>query len=207
MNSYLNNLASLQATPGDSFKYVNTNFAILAQMLMISRGASTYDEMLATLFERASLNMPNTGTIPSNHPSIDHLAQGYLKNGRLQPNFALPTWPAFLGAGGIYSTIGDMLVWLQFNLNQLQSPYNGLLTMIQEIRFIIGTGRATSLGWFAKDVSGTTRFDKNGGTGGFHSYIGFWPGPKIGVVVLCNSALGSPVDALGHHILDELLPR
>jgi len=40
----------------------------------------------------------------------------------------------------------------------------------------------------------------NGGTGGYHSFIGFDPRRKIGVVVLSNSTLS--IDDIGFHILN-----
>jgi CubicO group peptidase (beta-lactamase class C family) len=55
--------------------------------------------------------------------------------------------------------------------------------------------------------------DKNGGTSGFHSWLGFLPDSKIGAVLLCNTSMpgslkinqgGSAVDNLGQAILQAL---
>ncbi len=44
----------------------------------------------------------------------------------------------------------------------------------------------------------------NGGTGGFHSYLGFDPARRVGVVVLANSSVD--LDDIGRHLLDPTLP-
>jgi hypothetical protein len=41
----------------------------------------------------------------------------------------------------------------------------------------------------------------NGENAGFHSFIGFDPGRRVGVVVLANAAVS--IDAIGFHILDQ----
>ncbi len=41
----------------------------------------------------------------------------------------------------------------------------------------------------------------NGGTGGFHSFVGFDKNKRIGVVVLSNST--NDIDDIGLHLLEE----
>jgi len=224
MYDYLNGLGSLCAQPGTKFKYVNTNFGIIADLLMRINSFSTYADALSSLISGAGLQMPNTGVIDSNTPSIPNLAQGYQFNGDIETNYALSTWPALLGAGGIYSTLDDMLEWLQFNMGLTGSScYLALLPTLQQIWFPSGKESGEGLGWFVQNLKlhvppfkgiDMTLIDKDGGTYGFHSWIGFLPGARMGTVILCNSALsgqnkinkhGSPVDNLGKAILQALL--
>ena len=44
----------------------------------------------------------------------------------------------------------------------------------------------------------------NGGTGGYHSFIGFDPARHVGVVVLANSA--ASIDDIAFHLLDPRIP-
>lgn len=225
MNDYLNGLGGLSFQPGTQFEYVNTNFGIIADLLMQINSFDTYGDALASLISGAGLQMPNTGVIDSNTPSITNLAQGYQFNGDIETNYGLSTWPALLGAGGIYSTIDDMLQWLQFNMGLTgSSSYIALLPTLQQIWFSTGKESGTGLGWFVSHLTmpmpppfkkiKVPLIDKDGGTYGFHSWIGFLPSSTMGAVVLCNGALsgknkinkhGSPVDNLGKAILQALL--
>jgi CubicO group peptidase (beta-lactamase class C family) len=203
----------LPEQPGTAFRYVNTNFGMIAELLMAMGSYADYGDMLRQLISDAQLAMPNTGIVACNRPntpgqcSIPNLAQGYDGNGTPQPNYALPTWPALRGAGAIHATLDDMLSWLCFNMGLTSSPMNDVLPVVHQLRFEHGgPGRGQALGWFITSLNGATLLDKNGGTGGFHAWIGFLPDSTSGVVVLCNAALGgsSPVDALGRAILAAL---
>src|SRR4029078_4006477 len=129
---------------------------------------------------------------------ISNLAQGYQFNGDIETNYALSTWPALLGAGGIYSTIDDMLQWLQFNMGLTgSSSYIALLPTLQQIWFPSGKESGEGLGWFIRHLTiplppfrgiKVPLIDKDGGTYGFHSWIGFLQGSTLGAVVLCNGA-------------------
>jgi len=211
MHDYLTNdfPKGLPVRPGTAFKYVNTNFGIIAELVMLVNGYADYDDALQALIASAELAMPDTGVITSNTPSIPNLAQGYRSNGDVERDYALPTWPALRGAGGIYSSLGDMLYWLQFNMGLTDSPYNDLLPITQQVRFPAGSTKGEGLGWFVGTPNGMTTISKDGGTSGFHSWIGFTPDSTTGVVVLCNTSLPggstpSPVDALGLAILEAL---
>ena len=210
MHEYLAGLI-LPVKPGTQYRYVNTNFAMIAELLMLMEGFSEYDEALQALIARAGLAMGSTGVIESNTPAVPNLAQGYRLNGDIQTNYAMRSWPALQGAGGIYSTLDDMLQWLQFNMALTESPLNGLLPMLQKVSFSRGPSKGQGLGWFVSLLQGTdlVLIDKNGDTGAFHSWIGFLPEAGVGTVLLCNTSMSawpegagpSPVDALGPAIL------
>jgi CubicO group peptidase (beta-lactamase class C family) len=216
LHAYLENdfPDGLPSQPGTEFVYVNTNFGIIAELLMLAGGYASYADLLqAELITAGQLAMPSTGVVTSNTPSIPNLAQGYNADGTVQPNFALNSWPALQGAGAIYSTLDDTLEWLRFNMGQTCSPLNDVLSMTQQQWFPQGgSGGGEGLGWFVNPMDGATVISKDGGTSGFHSWIGFTSDSSWGVVVLCNGQLrtgapggGSPVDALGRAILRTLL--
>lgn len=211
MHEYLTSLGSLPKQPGTKYKYVNTNFGIIAELVMLISGVTSYKDALGKLIRATGLWMPHTSVIESNTPVIPHLAKGYHPDGKVAKDYALTTWPAFQGAGAIHSRLDDMLVWLQFNMGLTDSDYNDLLGTLHQVWFPAGGQYGHGLGWDISDQDGTTVVSKNGGTNGFHSWIGFTPGSQTGAVVLCNSALKttesggkSPVDALGLAILAAL---
>ena len=107
----------------------------------------------------------------------------------------VPAWdiPALVAAGGLRSSVEDMLVYLRANLGLVETPLDAALAETHKKRGPASGGMTMGLGWHitADDV-----IWHNGGTGGFHSYVGFHKGTKTGVVVLGNSQTGV-VDVLG----------
>lgn len=62
---------------------------------------------------------------------------------------------------------------------------------------------ATGLGWYISKHPYGTIVWKNGGAGGFRSYVAFWDDLPLGVVVLANSN-DEMIDLIGLRILQSL---
>jgi len=60
------------------------------------------------------------------------------------------------------------------------------------------------LSWLTTRTYGRDIVWHNGGTGGFHSFIGLDPDRRVAVVVLANSA--RDIDDIGMHLLEPRLP-
>ena len=70
MHEYLAGI-SLPVKPGKQYKYVNTNFAIIAELLMFVGGFGEYEDALECLIKHAGLEMGHTGVFqrPVDRPS------------------------------------------------------------------------------------------------------------------------------------------
>lgn len=93
MHTYLGN-GRLLDKPGTVYKYVNTNFAIIAELLILIGGFDTYENAFQNMIGDAGFKMAHSGVIRSNNPTVANLAQGYHSNGNVA-DFAMTTWPAF----------------------------------------------------------------------------------------------------------------
>jgi hypothetical protein len=61
------------------------------------------------------------------------------------------------------------------------------------------------LGWHVRQGTGGMQIVwHNGGTGGYHSWAGYDPARRVGVVVLTNSP--ESIDDIGFHLLDPARP-
>ena len=60
------------------------------------------------------------------------------------------------------------------------------------------------LGWLIEHRRGRDYAWHNGGTGGYHSFVGLEPVRGVGIVILSNSAWD--IDDIGMHLLDEQFP-
>ena len=76
--------------------------------------------------------------------------------------------------------------------------------LTEAVEFDAGPTMRIGLAWHIMGPDSAAVFWHNGGTGGYHSFIGFDPRRRIGVVVLSNSTL--TVDDIGFHVLNPAVP-
>ena len=102
---------------------------------------------------------------------------------------AVPGWTfdALAPAGGLLSTANDQLRMLDAQLaahRNAQTPVAATLRRSQAL--VLDTAESkVAYGWM---VDKTGRYWHNGGTGGYHSFVGFDPQKNIAVVVLAATA-------------------
>ncbi|MCA9255883.1 MAG: DUF3471 domain-containing protein, partial [Phycisphaerales bacterium] len=108
---------------------------------------------------------------------------------------------ALAGAGAIRSTASDMTRFLAFNMGLEHCGLDAALKAAQTPRSETGSpDLEMALGWHIWKRHGAEIFWHNGGTAGFHSFCGFRPDKKLGVVVLANDTYN--IDAIGLHALE-----
>jgi D-alanyl-D-alanine-carboxypeptidase/D-alanyl-D-alanine-endopeptidase len=132
------------------------------------------------------------------------LAQGH--NSSLERT---PLWdlPAFAGAGAVRSSANDLLVILEACLGKRNTPLNQALALLLETRRPTGmAGIEAGLGWFVSSFRGNQMVWKDGGTGGFGTFIGFSPEREQGAQVLTNAGNWNGIRDIGMHLIDETYP-
>ena len=184
----LNFLSSYRLTraPGERYEYSNLAFALLGHAL--ARSANTTWAALVHRQIIGPLQLRDT-TIELNPEQFGRRAQGYGPRGNPAPLHS-NQWPLMAPAGGLYSTMDDMLDYLAYNMSERQTPLDDLLPMMHQARHA-GPRPQTQvgLGWEIQQTPNGEIIWKNGATPGFHCYIGFNQSTKTGVVVLTNSAM------------------
>jgi serine-type D-Ala-D-Ala carboxypeptidase/endopeptidase len=187
--------------PGTHFLYSNLGVALLAHALAKAAGAPW-----GTLVERditAKRGMPDT-RLKLTEEERRRLATGYNQaGGTAREN--MPTWPAFNGAGALFSTVNDMQRFLAWNMGEVKSELDDVLDELHRPRFPLQQpGAGIGLAWHTQPLgAGSSIIWKNGRTLGYSAYIGFVPGAKTGIVILTNAA-SCPATRLGVRILATL---
>ena len=181
------NEAKLTREPGQKYEYSSWASALLAEALVRVAKAEDYQALL----EREVLSKLGMGetTIRPSAVGDTRVAQGYTRGGYAAP-WNLSTWPAFNGGGALYSTMGDMVKYLSFNLGLAQTSLNSVLSVVHQPRARgLTPSHNVGLAWNISDFPklNLTIIGKEGGTLGFSSYIGLIRGEPTGVVVLANS--------------------
>jgi CubicO group peptidase (beta-lactamase class C family) len=114
-----------------------------------------------------------------------HLALGHNAEGKVTPNWDLPT---LAGAGALRSTMNDMLLFLRANLDPASSRLARVMQMTHQSRRPTSRPDMTiGLTWHIRRVDGDEVTWHNGGTGGYRTWIGFDAAHRTGAVVLTNS--------------------
>ena len=194
-------LASYELTRdiGSRMEYSNLGLGLLGCALAQAAGKS-YDSMVE---ERVCqpLGMRYT-CIELSMEQRPRLAQPY-------DEFLAPTKntdiAVLAGAGALRSDMDDMLKFVAAELGLTTTP---LASAMQETQRVRNTANSPTLdiglGWFIDKKSDPPIWWHNGGTAGYHGFVGFRPAVKTGVVVLANTSLD--VDDIALHLLDPGRP-
>ena len=151
---------------GRRFAYSNLGYALLG--LALSRAASApYEELVEERICRP-LGLDRTMFTPPVNRSR-----------RMTPHrrvgAPVPPWhlAAMAPAGGLWSTVDDVLTWLRALVHLDDTPLGAAIALACRPRVEVTPGRlAVGLGWFVDAAGETPVAFHNGGTGGFSSFGG-----------------------------------
>ena len=174
---------------GARYRYSNLGYGVLGDVLARRVGV-TYAEALQR-FVLNPLDLAATDVAVDSACAQPHTAMG-------RP---VPAWNlrALTPAGGVHSTLADMIRWLHANLAE-QRPLDARLHTARENSG--GRNRSVALAWHVDGEGDRRVVWHNGRTGGSSSVIAFAPAHGTGVVVLANNSAG--VDALGLRLLHAI---
>lgn len=190
----------LPRDPGVKWVYSNLSFGLLG-LALAHRAGTGYGALVQERICQP-LGMQSTGTITT--PTMaQRLAIGHSAD-----LVTVPSWTftdAMAGAGALRSTANDLLTFLAAAMGRKESP------LTQAFSALLSVQRPTeapfideALGWMIDSRGGGKIIWKDGGTGGYASFIGYDPASTSAVVVLSNAA--NSVDDLGLHLLDSRYP-
>jgi D-alanyl-D-alanine-carboxypeptidase/D-alanyl-D-alanine-endopeptidase len=189
--------ARLKGPPGEKLRYSNFGFGLLGHVLA-RRGGADFEHIVR---ERICdpLGLRDTSMAVSRAAEA-RVAQGHNRRRKSVSPWDLPT---LAGAGTLRSTVGDLLRFLEL---QLQEPTTslGCAAATTHVPRMKRGPLEQCLGWVSLPLlrSPHRMLWHNGGTGGFRSFVGLVSARQLGVVVLSNSARS--VDAVGFRILERL---
>ncbi|RIW13361.1 class A beta-lactamase-related serine hydrolase [Algoriphagus lacus] len=187
---FLNDLnqVKLDTIPGYKFNYSNSGPQLLKYIL-----EDVYQMSFNDLLKRFLLKPLKMKATTSSFERVDlkNLAEGYNSKGRLTPYI-----PENLdAAGGIFSTVSDMLEYLKFHLDE----ENEVVSLSHQVTVGDLTRYAIGLNWQEVLTPGNhKKIWQSGGTFGFSSYGVLYPELGIAIVLLTNEADTTAQTDLGH---------
>ncbi len=182
-----------------AFLYSNLGVGLLGQALAERAGRSYPDQLREEI--TGPLGMTDT-VVQLSADQQRRFIQGY--DDKHRPVHA---WDmdALAGAGGIRSTAGDMLAYVEANLHpEKYSPLTSAFVLSHQLRANEERGQQIALAWAYGADTGTYWHD--GATAGFAAHVFFNPREDCAAVVLLNGQdpLLSPY-LIGEHIRQRLL--
>ena len=196
---YLSN-HKLGFKPGKHYEYANLGFGLLGHVLELRAGRS-YEELVVSRI-CAPLGMDDT-RITLTDSMQQRLARGH--NMGLAP---VANWDfsALAGAGALRSTPNDLLKFLQMCLG----PGDGPVAAAQKLALVERRPRAdqrdVASGWFVASRFGDELVWKDGGTGGYATFIGYSTKTRRNCILLSNAADYASNTALGTHLVNAAYP-
>nr|WP_295922909.1 serine hydrolase domain-containing protein [uncultured Dyadobacter sp.] len=178
---------TLTREPGTEFEYSNVGYGLLGQILSnINR--SDYEKMVTDRVLRP-LGMKHT-TVSFTNDQLQNLVQGHYGKKKVD------SWAKYMenilqGTGSLLSNMDDMLVYLEANMNSTNTPLRDAIALTHQPTFRYSGDHqdGIGLGWSLLTTDNLHVIWKNGGNGGYTSFIGFDKSTKTGVVILTNSSL------------------
>jgi serine-type D-Ala-D-Ala carboxypeptidase/endopeptidase len=182
---------------GVKYEYSNLGFGLLGQGL--AHRAGTDYETLVKGRVCDPLDMPSTRITMS--PDMERrFAAGHSADLLTVSRWDIPT---LAGAGALRSSANDLLKFLAANMGYAKTALAPAMKSMLTVQRPTGQPFLESaLGWTVDTRGGDEIIWKNGGTGGYRSFIGYAPRSSVGIVALSNAESETGVDDLGLHLLD-----
>lgn len=171
---------ALEFEPGSQFAYSNTGYMLLAEIIARTTGEPFSTWMTANVFE--PLGMSHTEIMTTPGQVIRGAAESYQSTAdgfaQMFDNSSLQ------GAGGIYSTLGDMALWAQNLLTADMGGEDVRRRLIEPGVLTDGDTLAYAAGLFRGDVEGWDALFHDGASAGYRSNLVVLPEIDAAVITL-----------------------
>lgn len=173
---------TLQNTPGADFVYNNTGYILLAEVVARIGGVPFPEWMSENVFR--PMGMSQTVVRESQRAVVPNSAQGYRSTAsgwiEVQSLGASP------GASGVYTTAGDLALWMQNLMKPMVEPE--AVAMVQTSGTLNdGSTTGYGLGLVLDEIDGQRRVQHGGADTVHRSAFLTFPDLGAGVAVLTNS--------------------
>ena len=174
----------LNFEPGTHFKYSNSGYTLLAEIIQHITEESFESWMEEHVFKPIGMN--NTSVSGNYGNVIPKRAEPYDKNndGYFRDSGGL--WH-FYGGTGVYSCSSDLIRWLAYLDNPSEEDKVIISRMEQQATLSNGERIVWGLGLIVdQGVQGQRRIWHPGDSPGYHAWIGRYPDKNVGMVILTN---------------------
>ena len=170
--------------PGSTYRYSNSGYAMLAQVIERASGMS-YPEYLRTRIF-APLGMHDSLAYVAGGPDVPHRAWGYSEKDGSWERTDQNAYSAVLGDGGIYSSIDDLARWdAALYDDRLLSDATRAQAFGKQVK-VSSEPEATYYGYGWRVTEDGSRQWHSGESIGFRNTLVRWPKQRLSVILLSN---------------------
>ena len=176
------NQPALQNTPGSEWNYNNTAFGLAAVIVERTSGQGFHEFMADNVF--GPLGMTRTVVRPTPEHIVAGRSIGYAPSG--DGFLELKDLGGAVGAGGIYSTVEDLQIWVE----NYADPKIGNAEIVGEMMtsYVLTDGEETGYGYglMVDEQQGLKRIHHGGADVAHRSMLAYYPEINAGVTVQSN---------------------
>jgi CubicO group peptidase (beta-lactamase class C family) len=177
--------------PGSRFRYSNTGYAVLAEIVSKISGMPFHDYLRQYIFLPLSMN--ETVAYVKGHNSVNQRAFGYSPSSNRYRRTDQSQTSAVLGDGGIYSSAYDFTQWYRMwdGYESVINPQT-IFEMLTPNRLTNGALTNYGYGWFIDKLHGERHVSHTGSTIGQKHAISFFPDKHLAILILTNRENSAP---------------
>jgi CubicO group peptidase (beta-lactamase class C family) len=175
--SFVNDIkrTPLETPPGTAYRYTNAGYSLLAAIIETASGQKYEDYLRARIFGPAGMStavmrdkVPERDTLFAHEHTGQSDAYGW----------------GTIGAGGVWSTVGDVYKWVVALEGDRVVPANQRALLFSEPK----PPSQEAYGWHVRPRTDSTphRIDKGGGSNTFQSQLLYYPTDRVVIVWATN---------------------
>jgi CubicO group peptidase (beta-lactamase class C family) len=169
--------------PGARYRYNNTGYLLLGEIIARRSGVAFEDFLAAAIFK--PLGMSRTGLLRHGEVTAQR-ARGYVR-GRRGFHNARPDADGWsYAAGGLGSTLDDLARWDRALRDHVLVSPRGLEQMLAPTPLTDGALYPYGFGWGVAEYQGRRLFHHTGGVSGFASHMAHLRDERVTTIVLSN---------------------
>lgn len=182
--------------PSENYEYSNLGYGLLGD-LITTITKKTYAQNIKEII---SVPLGLTNTVEKIDPKTQKIIQVYNENGEQVTSW---DFQALAGAGGLKSTVNDLLRFAQYQFKMPESVLENAMMLTRQFTFYLPPNTDIGLAWNMNMSNEVISYWHNGGTAGSSAFIALLPDLKSAIIILSNS--GNSVDNISTQILDKVL--
>jgi len=170
--------------PGAKFRYSNSGYALLAQIVEMRAKVPFAAFLKDNIFQ--PLQMNDTVAYEQGISYVKNRAYGYSPQGKTFHRTDQSLTSSVLGDGGIYSSVSDLYHWDQALYSEKLIGSNLLQLAFSDQTSSDRPEASYGFGWYVGKYRGSKEIWHSGNTIGFSTRIVRYPEKKFTVIILCN---------------------
>ncbi len=172
---------------GDRFEYSNTGYYLISRAVEKRSGLPLAKFMKERLFDPLGMTSTYTDTRPAGVTPMT----GYHSRTGLRVKQPPIAWSSTLGAGGIVSTLDDMMKWDQALYTDKLLDQTLLSKIWSSTKYNNGQTNNYGYGWITTAFRGQRELNHSGQTNGFTCIYRRYPEQKMSVLAFANTYGGN----------------